>query len=64
MPARESPIGDRWRGRLRARGPARTDPDLVAVHDGLGGCEDVLRYIALLHVTRPPPYRLRSRTKR
>jgi hypothetical protein len=34
------------------------------VHDGLGGCEDVLRYIALLHVTRPPPYRLRSRTKR
>lgn len=58
------PITDRWRGRLRARGPVRTDPDLVAVHDGLGGCEEVLRYIALLHATRPPPYRLRSRTTR
>ena len=46
------------------RGPARRDPDLVAVHDGLRGCEDVLRYIALLHAARPPPYRLRSRTKR
>ena len=47
------PSTDRWRGRLRARGPARRDLDLVAVHDGLRGCEDlasVLRPSALTHI--------------
>ena len=56
MPTRESPIGDRWRGRLRIRPPARRDLDLVAVYEGLGGCEDLLCYIALLHATRGQGY--------
>jgi hypothetical protein len=49
-----------WSGRLRHRGPARRDAELCAIYDGLGGCSNLLRYIALLHLTRPPRYRLRS----
>ena len=48
-----------WSGRLRQRGPKRTDPELMAIHDALPG--DLLRLVALLAVTAPPRYRLRSR---
>ena len=54
-------------GRLRARRPPspnlkRTDPVLTALEQALPF--DALVRIALLHKTRPPPYRLRSRVKR
>jgi hypothetical protein len=53
--------GAAWQGRLRQRKPKRTDKELVAIYDGLGGCPDLLRRVALLAVTAPPRYRLRSR---
>ena len=53
-----------WSGRLRQRGPARRDKELVAIYDGLGGCEELLRRVALLAVTAPPRYRLRSRVRK
>ena len=37
-----------WSGRLRSRGPKRTDAVLMAIHDAL--CPQALRYIALLHL--------------
>ena len=37
-----------WSGRLRQRGPARRDKELVAIYEGLGGCEELLRRVALL----------------
>ena len=51
-----------WSGRLRPRGPKRTDAVLMAIHDAL--CPETLRYIALLHLTRPPRYRTRSYSRR
>ena len=47
--------------RPRVPRPVRTDPLLTEIYDGLN--EDVLRYIALLVHCRPPPYRLRSRSR-
>jgi|EP01046_Picozoa_sp_COSAG06_P029052 hypothetical protein len=47
---------------LRRRGPRRTDPLLCAIYDQV--CDDALHYIALLAITRPPPYGLRSHTRR
>jgi hypothetical protein len=44
------------------RGPKRTDPELMAIHDALPG--EILRYIALLQLVRPPRYRLRSYTRK
>lgn len=48
-----------WSGRLRQRAPARRDKELVAIYEGLGGCEELLRRVALLAVTAPPRYMLR-----
>jgi hypothetical protein len=53
-----------WSGRLRQRGPARRDKELVAIYEGLGGCEELLRRVALLAVTAPPRYRLRSSVRK
>ena len=50
-----------WRGRLRCRGPARTDSMLMVIHDALP--PDVLLLIYGLHLTRPPPYSLRSNSR-
>eukprot|EP01043_Picozoa_sp_COSAG02_P032002 COSAG02_NODE_2119_length_9782_cov_4.432511_7_plen_71_part_00 len=47
--------------RLRPRGPRRTDPELMAIHDALN--LDVLRYIALLAQTHRSPYRTRGRVR-
>ena len=47
--------------RLRPRGPRRTDPQLMAIHDALN--LDVLRYIALLAHVHRSPYRTRSRVR-
>ena len=47
--------------RLRPRGPRRTDPQLMAIHDALN--LDVLRYIALLAQTHRSPYRTRGRVR-
>ena len=41
--------------------PARRDRELYTVHDALGGCEDVLRIIALMATVMPQHgYSLRS----
>jgi len=50
-----------WGGRLRKRGPRRTDPALTKIHDAL--CDDVLRYIAILHAVRSPRYVTRARAR-
>jgi hypothetical protein len=41
------------------RRPRRSDPALCAIHDALP--DELLRYVYLLRVARPPPYRLRER---
>ena len=56
-------IDQTWAKRLRTRPPARSDAGLAAIYDGLGGCDELLRHIALLHAVRPHPYRLRSRRR-
>ena len=58
-----SHVDGTWTGRLRRRGPARHDEQLSAIYDGLCGCEDLLWLVALLAVTAPPHYRLRSRRR-
>ena len=59
-----SKAGATWQRRLRQREPKRTDKELSAVYDGLSGCEDLLRLVALLAVTAPPRYKLRSSLRR
>ena len=53
-----------WSGRLMQRGPAWRDKELVAIYEGLGGCEDLLRWVVLLVPTAPPHYRLWSSVRK